>query len=80
LDPAVGNPVTTAVAGVDTDDVAADIDTDRAGTAALVAAADGDRVPAATLENPVTLAETERFSDGLPICGKAPGAFTSAED
>ena len=67
LEPAVGSPVTTAVAGVDTVDVAADIDTDRAGPAALAAAADGDRVPAATLENPVTLADAERFRDGLPI-------------
>ena len=67
LDPAVGSPVTTAVAGVDTTGVAADMDTDRAGPAAFAAAAEGDRVPAATLENPVTLAEAERFSDGLPI-------------
>ena len=68
LVPAVGSPVTTAVAGVDVEDVDADIDADRAGPEGLpVAAADGERVPAATLENPVTLAEAERFSDGLPI-------------
>ena len=71
LVPAVGSPVTTAVAGVDADDVGADIDADRAGPEGLpppaTAAADGERVPAATLENPVTLAEAERFSDGLPI-------------